>query len=77
MILIDSNSTGKYDYAYIDEDTNFTDGNAIELVGNNSKVFLNNNVFLLNIKETGNQVTFVKLNAVHITKRTIKANKAI
>ncbi len=77
VILIDSNSTGTYDYAYIDEDTDFTDGNSIELAGNNSKLFLNSNVFLLNIKPTGTQLKFTKLNAIHIEKKQYKLNKAL
>ena len=77
IIIIDLNSTAVYDAAYIDEDTDFTDGNATELATDNSKVFLNNNVFLLNIQQDGNAIKFRKLNAVHVQKNSIKANAPI
>jgi len=72
IIIIDSNSNNIYDFIYIDKDTNFTDRNTTELITNNSKVFLNNNVFLLNIQPDGNLIKFTKLNAIHLEK-----NKAI
>ena len=68
VIIIDEDSDNVYDAIYLDKDTNFTDGNTIELKQGNSKVFLNNNVFLLNIQPDGNSIQLTKLNAVRLKK---------
>ncbi len=73
-IIIDENSDGTFDAVYFDSDENFTDGNTIELKQNNSKVFLNNNVFLLNIQGNGNSIKLTKLNAVRLKKLTYVKN---
>lgn len=67
-VAIDFNNDTVYDSLYLDTSANFTDGNQIELLQNNSYAFLNNRVFLILIAPDGNSILLEDVPGYRMTK---------